>query len=277
MTTLRAPFVPGTDSLLSAAMHPVMREIARTPREALIALDFDGTLAPIVDDPALSRAFPGAIEALAALAGGGVRVAIVTGRDALTVVDLGQLQRVPGLLVSGLHGAQTWSDGQLISLQEPSGLAELRTALPALLGQVDPGVWLEDKGLSLVVHTRRAEDPAGALAVLTEPVTALAVAHGLDVVGGKFVLEIRIPSLSKADAVGRLLEAPTAVAVFCGDDLGDLPAFEALKDWAADGSGRTALAVSVGEAAEVRQAADLVLDSPAELTAILVELAELVV
>jgi len=258
-------------------MHPVLREIARTPREALIALDFDGTLAPIVDDPALSRAFPGAIEALAALAGGGVRVAIVTGRDALTVVDLGQLQRVPGLLVSGLHGAQTWSDGQLISLPEPSGLAELRTALPALLGQIDPGVWLEDKGLSLVVHTRRTEDPAGALAVLTEPVTALAVEHGLDVVGGKFVLEIRIPSLSKADAVGRLLEGPTAVAVFCGDDLGDLPAFEALKDWTAGGSGRTALAVSVGEAAEVRQAADLVLDSPAELTAILVELAELVV
>ena len=258
-------------------MHPVLGEIASRPREALIAVDFDGTLAPIVEDPALARAVPGAIEALAELARGGVRVAIVTGRDALTVVDLGQLQRVPGLQVSGLHGAQTWCDGQLSSLQEPSGLAALRVALPALLDKVDPGVWLEDKRLSLVVHTRRASEPANALAVLTEPVTTLAAEHGLDVVGGKFVLEIRIPSLSKADAVRRLLDAPTRVAVFCGDDLGDLPAFGALKEWAGAGSGRSALAIAVGEVAEVRQAADLVLDSPAELTEILVELADLVV
>ena len=256
-------------------MHPALLEIARTPHEALIALDFDGTLAPIVDDPAQSRAVPGAIEALADLARRGVRVAIVTGRDALTVVDLGQLHRIPGLLVSGLHGAQTWRDGQLSSLEEPGGLAVLRGALPALLGRVDPAVWLEDKKLSLVVHTRRAGDPAGALAVLTEPVTKLAAEQGLDVVGGKLVLEIRIPSLSKADAVRRLLDERTAVAAFCGDDLGDLPAFEALRDWA-KGTGHRGLAIAVGEVSEVRQAADLILDSPAELTAVLVEIAQLV-
>jgi len=63
---------------------------------ALVAVDFDGTLAPIVPDPADSRPVPGAIAALRVLAERGAQVAVVTGRDARTVIELGGLDAIPG-------------------------------------------------------------------------------------------------------------------------------------------------------------------------------------
>ena len=73
----------------------------------LVAVDFaQSTLAPLVDDPATSRPVHGAIEALADLARRGVRTAVITGRDALTAVRLGNFERaVDGLVVEGLYGA----------------------------------------------------------------------------------------------------------------------------------------------------------------------------
>jgi trehalose 6-phosphate phosphatase len=255
------------------ALRPLAEQLATDPSAVLLALDFDGTLSPIVDDPERARAAPLAIEALVDLADRGARIAIVTGRDAATVVELGGLERIPGVLVSGLHGAETWHEGQLLTRDEPAGISALRAVLPPLLDRVDPGVWLEDKRLSLVVHTRRAADPEHSLQILTQPVTALAAEHDLDVVGGKFVLEIRIPALSKADAVSSLLNEHTRAAMFCGDDLGDLPAFEAIRSWAAD-SGHTGVTIAVGEVPQVRTAADLQLDSPEELAELLSDLAD---
>jgi trehalose 6-phosphate phosphatase len=255
------------------ALRPLAEQLATDPSSVLLALDFDGTLSPIVDDPERARAAPTAIEALVDLADRGARIAIVTGRDAATVVELGGLERIPGVLVSGLHGAETWHEGQLLTRDEPAGISALRAVLPPLLDRVDPGVWLEDKRLSLVVHTRRAADPEHSLQILTQPVTALAAEHDLDVVGGKFVLEIRIPALSKADAVSSLLNEHTRAAMFCGDDLGDLPAFEAIRSWAAD-SGHTGVTIAVGEVPQVRMAADLQLDSPEELAELLSDLAD---
>ncbi|MEO6700349.1 MAG: trehalose-phosphatase [Jatrophihabitantaceae bacterium] len=232
---------------------------------ALIALDFDGTLAPIVRDPQAARPVDGVIATLAELAAAGAQVAIVTGRDAHTVLRLGQLQRIGNLVVSGLHGAETWRDGELATLDEPAGLEALRAALPPLL---PAGVWLEDKRLSLVVHTRQAEDPDAALAALTGPVTELVAAHGLDTHPGKQVLEIRLPELSKATALTTLLGPDTTAALFAGDDLGDLPAVEAIRAWSA-GTGRPGCTVAVGEVAQLRAVTDLQLAEPAELAALL--------
>ena len=128
---------------------------ARLP-DALIALDFDGPLAPIVMNPSLSRPVPHVIEALIRLASAGVQVAIVTGRDVETVLRLGDLAEIPGVIVSGVHGAETWHEGQLSTRAEPAGIADLRAQLPPVLVAEDPAVWLEDKRLSLVVHTRQA-------------------------------------------------------------------------------------------------------------------------
>lgn len=240
---------------------------ARLPG-ALIALDFDGTLAPIVNDPSASRPVPGVIDTLAQLARAGAQVAIVTGRDAATVLELGGLRAIPDVIVSGLHGAQTWQGENLQTLDEPPGLHVLRASLPPLLRQIDDRAWLEDKQLSLVVHARQSADPQRVLDELGELLPALVTEQGLELHPGKLVLEIRIADLSKATALERLLGPSTSAALFCGDDLGDLPALAAVSAWAA-ATGRPGLTVAVGELAELRQAADCALDSPAELAALL--------
>jgi trehalose 6-phosphate phosphatase len=235
---------------------------------ALIALDFDGTLAPIVRDPTESRPVRGTVETLTALAENGAQVAIVTGRDALTVLELGQLAGIPRLVVSGLHGAETWQGGQLLTRDEPPGLTSLRRELPELLAQDGQGAWLEDKRLSLVVHTRTATDPERALAALAPRVQALAESEGLEVHPGKLVLEIRIPGLSKATALNALLTGQTTAVLFAGDDLGDLPAVHAIREWA-DATGHPAVTIAVGEVAELAAVTDLAVDSPASLSALL--------
>lgn len=245
-----------------------LAEIAARLPGALVALDFDGTLAPIVADPSAARPVPGVLDTLAGLAAAGAQVAIVTGRDAATVLVLGSLQAIPGVIVSGLHGAETWQQGELHTRDEPAGLAALRTSLPPLLRATDEAVWLEDKRLSLVVHTRRAADPQRALAELGGWLPPLVAEQGLELHPGKLVAEIRIPGLSKASALEQLLTPATSAALFAGDDHGDLPALAAVSAWAA-ATGRPALTVAVGELAELRRTADAAVDSPEELAALL--------
>ena len=236
---------------------------------ALIALDYDGTLSPIVPDPSQARPVAGVVDSLTRLAGKGARIAVVTGRDARTVLELGGLEQVPGLLVSGLHGAESWQDGELHSRDEPPGLAVLRDRLPPLL---PPEVWLEDKRLSLVVHTRRAAEPERALAELSETVPPLAAEQGLEAHPGKQVIEIRIPELSKATALEELLAQQPTAALFAGDDLGDLPAVHAIRRWA-ERTGRPALTIAVGAVPELAATTDAALAGPAELAGLLAELA----
>lgn len=236
---------------------------------ALIALDFDGTLSPIVPDPMQARPVDGVVDTLARLAARGTRIAVVTGRDARTVLELGDLHRIPGVLVSGLHGAEQWQDGELRTRDEPPGLAALRTALPPLL---PAEAWLEDKRLSLVVHARRARQPDAVLAELNRFVPRLAAEHGLEAHPGKLVIEIRIPGLSKATALDELLAGDPAAALFAGDDLGDLPAVQAVRQWAGR-TGRPALTIAVGGVPELAAATDSTLAGPAELAGLLAELA----
>lgn len=244
--------------------------LARHLDGALIALDFDGTLSELVPDPTQARPVAGAVEALVGLAGRGARIAIVTGRDARTVLALGDLARIPDVVVSGLHGAETWQAGRLQTRDEPAGLAELRNLLPPLLPD---DVWLEDKRLSLVLHVRRAKSPESRLVELNRRVPDLVAAHGLEAHPGKQVIEIRIPGLSKATALADLLTDSTPAALFGGDDLGDLPGVGAVRAWA-ERTGRPSLTVAVGAAAELRAVTDLQLDGPADLAALLTDLLE---
>jgi trehalose 6-phosphate phosphatase len=260
---------------------PTAADVAEAIRAALpgalVALDFDGTLAPIVADPAASRPAAGAIEALTALAGAGAQIAIITGRDARTAVGLGGFDAVPGLVVEGNYGAETWQNGELSAPGEPPEIGELRDKLPGVVTAhtPDPAVWIEDKGLSLVVHARRAADPEAAIQALRGPVEELAGQLGLDAHDGRGVLEIRIPGYDKGAALLRLVERfdPPAV-LFGGDDLGDLPAFAAIRDLR--GQGRTAWSVgaSSGEVPELAEAADLHVDGPAGVVSLLAALAE---
>ena len=245
------------------------------PGKALLTFDFDGTLSPIVANPVDARPAAGALSALRRLSAVVGQLAVITGRPAATVVELGDLATVPGVLVEGQYGAERWQEGRLELADPPPGLAEVRAALPATLSGADPGVWVEDKRLALVVHTRRAADPDGSLTAITEPVRQLAAAHGLPVHPGRYVLEIRPAGFDKGGALRRLVaeQRPNAV-VFGGDDVGDLPAFDAVAALRADGTPGLTVASASAETTAVADRADVVLDGPDGVVAWLEALAD---
>jgi trehalose 6-phosphate phosphatase len=245
------------------------------PERALVALDYDGVLAPIVAEPSQAHPAPGALDVLRALAGRVGTLAVVTGRPAAVVVELGGLDAVPGLVVEGQYGAERWEAGTLTTPDEPDGVALARTELPAALAGADPGVWIEDKRLALVVHTRKAAAPEEELARLGSAIRAVAQDAGLEVHPGKLVLELRAPGFDKGAVLRRLVAAASPGAVlFAGDDLGDVPAFSVVASLRADGiPGLSVASVSEGAPAEVTEAADLAVDGPPGVVALLRELA----
>jgi trehalose 6-phosphate phosphatase len=231
-------------------------------RGALIATDFDGTLAPLVPDPQDSRPVDGAIEALARLAQRGAQIAVITGRDAATVVRLGGLAAIPGVIVAGLYGLETWTDGHLETPDTPDAIEQLRQHLPAVVAAgADPDVWIEDKRLSLVVHARKAAEPDAALAELRQSVGTLADTLGLEVHPGADVLELRLPGYDKAGALARLAEGHPAV-LYLGDDLGDLPAFAEIGRLRAAGRTAYSVAVRASGVPQLAGAADVELTDP---------------
>lgn len=237
--------------------------IVTAPGSALIAADFDGTLAPLVPDPADSRLAAGGLDALRSLASVVCRVVIITGRAAATVVELGDLDQVPNLVVYGQYGAERWHDGDVRSVDHPPGIDKVRARLPALVASADPGVWIEDKGLSLVLHTRRTPDPDGQARTLLDPVRDLAEAHGLRATLGRYVVEVRLPGHDKGAALRRAVDEyrPGAV-LFAGDDLGDLPAFDTVRDLRAAGTPGLSVCGASTEAPEIADHADLAVDGP---------------
>jgi trehalose 6-phosphate phosphatase len=238
----------------------VLADLRSRLADAVLALDYDGTLAPIVDRPSEAVPALGAVEVLQALAPRVRALALVTGRPADVVVQLAGLQSVPGLVVLGQYGAQRWSGGTLTSPDELPAVATARAALPQVLAA--EGAELEDKGLSLVVHTRRCADPTGALQRLEAPVTA--AAGGLEVHRGRLVLELRPAGYDKRAALLSLCEPLPAAVLFAGDDLGDLPAYDAVDELRAAGVvGVTVCSGSDEGPAELRARADVVVDGPA--------------
>lgn len=239
--------------------------------DAVVAVDYDGTLAPIVADPARAFPAPGAVEALTALAPHVRTLALVTGRPAAVVVALGGLDAVPGLVVLGQYGAQRWSGGTVTGAEPLPGIAVAREALPALLAA--EGAALEDKGLALVVHTRPSADPAGAQARLDAPLRELAERVGLEVHPGRFVLEVRPPGYDKRGALLSLCDPLPSAVLFAGDDLGDLPAFDAVDELRARGVVSVTVCSASDEGPpELRARADLVVDGPAGVVALLASL-----
>ena len=245
------------------------------PARALVALDYDGVLAPIVAEPTRAWPAPGAIEVLRRLAGRVGTLAVVTGRPAAVAVELGGLDSVPGLVVEGQYGAERWQAGSLSTPPEPAAVTAARSRLAAVLADAgaDPGVWVEDKRLALVVHTRRAAAPDGELARLAPVVGPLADELGLEVHPGKMVLELRPPGFDKGGVLRRLAEqARPGAVLFAGDDLGDLPAFAAVERLRAAGIPGVTVASASPEAAEVVARADIAVAGPAGVVALLAAL-----
>ena len=246
------------------------------PRRALIATDFDGTLAPIVADPRAARALPGAVPALRRLAPAVGTLAVITGRPAADAVAYGGLDAVPGLIVLGHYGWQRWQDGALAGPDTPPAVEAAREALPGVLSRAGApaGTWVEDKVHALAVHTRRTADPDAALGVLRGPLDDLAARLGLAAEPGRMVIELRAPGVDKGTALTALARERAAdPVVFCGDDLGDLPAFAAVRALRAEGILGCTVAAASTESPQVANAADLVVAGPDGIVALLAAIA----
>jgi len=219
---------------VSEGLRELAADTARRP--LLVALDFDGTLAPLVDDPSASRALPGASAALAGLvalpASARVHVALVSGR---ALGDLHTLAQAPvGTYLIGSHGAERARvtafglDRDVVQLDDDAAdrLASLGAEVAAVARGRD-GVWVETKPTAVVVHTRLAPDDVAAVAE-AEALT-VGARLGSNVLHGKDVVEISVLHASKGDALTALrTELGAQVVVYVGDDVTDEHAFAAL-------------------------------------------------
>lgn len=225
-----------------------LARIAETPRETAILLDVDGVLAPIVTAPG-DAAVPEETRAeLRRLHARYALVACISGRpadDARRVVGLDELTYV------GEHGLEL----------EPEAAAwsERLRRFAATVPWED----VERKPLTVSFHYRRAGSESAARELL-EGVAERARADGLVARFGRKVLELRPPlDANKGTAVRHLLdEHGLTRALYAGDDTTDLDAFTALE--------RIELGVRVAVASpegppQLREAADVVVDGPAEL------------
>ena len=255
--------------------------IVADPGTALVVTDFDGTLSPLVDDPADSRPADGALEVLARLSGPLRQVALLTGRPALVVTELSGVSGYPGLerlLVLGLYGLERYdaSTGSVSSADVPPGVAVVRARLPEVLAAAGwPDAYIEDKGSSLAVHTRRLLDPQLAWAGLHEPLAALASEQGLWLEPGNLVLELRPPGVDKGTALRALVESTGARSVlYAGDDLGDLAAYDAVQALRTEGVAGVLVGARSSGVAPLTDRADIVVDDPAGVVTVLTALAD---
>lgn len=248
------------------------------PREALVAFDYDGTLAPIVEDPADARAHPEVVEGLVALSARVGLVAIVTGRPAAQAVELGRFESagLERLVVLGHYGVERWdaATSSLHTAEPPAGLERVRGELAGLLASLDlSDADVEDKGLSVAVHVRRLKDPAAAFAKLEQPLRELAADTGLAAEPGRYVIELRPTGMDKGRALRSLVdEAGARTVAFTGDDLGDLPAFEEVGRLRADGVAGLLVCSGSAEVTALAEQADLVVDGSEGVAAFIADL-----
>ena len=258
--------VGSSGSGLRRGLRDALATLAATPR-LLIALDFDGTLAPEVDDPEKARATPearAAVERLIELPR--TRVALVSGRS---LQDLEQVASFDDrVLLVGSHGIELRLDEPDDVLDLDEGEREQLDVLGQVLDQIADtldSVWIEEKPAGFALHTRLATERHSRFAHLVAVNELKAEAPDAKVRLGKNVIEFSVRSTTKGEAVEHLRRYTRASAVFyAGDDVTDEDAFVALT---ADDLG-----VKSGDGPT---AADHRVAGPAEVAAVLTLLATL--
>ena len=227
------------------------------PATAALLFDFDGTLAAIVEDPSSAAPTEGVIALLEGLAGRFGRVAVVSGRARSFLAD----RFGPSIDLSGLYGLETRigareADHPEAGSWRPAIADAAASAVEALPGTVT----VESKGLSLTIHFRREPADEGAV---RRWALRTAKSSGLEVRDAKASVELHPPlPVDKGTSVAALTDGSRTV-VYVGDDLGDLPAFEALDDLRSEGVDAMKVATGSEELPEdVARAADLVVDGP---------------
>lgn len=241
-----------------------MRVLRRDPARTAILVDFDGTLAPIVDDPASAVPLPGVPEALVALQGRYRVVGVISGRPVRYLQTA-----LPGVAtLVGLYGLEELHDGVAVTVGDAE---RWRAVIDDLARQASdelpPGVGVEHKGLSLTLHVRQQANLAASVDAWA---AAAAARTGLEVRGARMSAELHPPvDADKGTVVRGLLDGVTT-ACFIGDDVGDGPAFDALDVLATAGGTAVRWVVESSELdAGLRARADGLLAGPSEVLEVL--------
>jgi trehalose 6-phosphate phosphatase len=232
-------------------VEDALARLSEDPALAAVLLDVDGTLAPIVVRPELAEVPAETRAEVGRLAERYALVACISGRSG---EDARRLVGVEGVVYVGVHGLELAPEAE-----------RWRETLRPFAQLEWP--WLEDKGLTVALHWREAPDEQAARAEL-ESIAERAEEAGLEARWGRKVLELRPPiRADKGTAVRALLkERGLRRALYAGDDTTDLDAFRGL-----DGL-EVAIRVAVASAEAppgLREAADMVVASPAELLELL--------
>lgn len=236
--------------------------------ECALFFDFDGTLAPVEDDPDAVQPVPEVMDSLDALAAVVSRVAIVSARPVSFLRErFASLQHVD---LYGLYGLEVLHEGEVVT--EPAALpwgpvmAELadraRAELPA-------GTLIEYKRLSVALHYRTAPELA---ATVERWGREQAERLGMRVQMGRMVIELKPP----VDRDKGMVISEGVLSLDCawyfGDDMSDVKAFDALRAREAVDPNFVGMCVAVANpetGAEVSNAADLTLESPHAVAAFL--------
>ncbi|MDN6378254.1 MAG: hypothetical protein L0K10_04845 [Brevibacterium aurantiacum] len=242
---------------------------------ALIALDFDGVLAPLQDNPELSRMLPESAQAIAGLSIlPATRVALVSGRD---VTTLRRLADPPvGVWLVGSHGAEVElgsSSVPEVSMTSPEVSTEEQQMLTAIDAHIesfeldlsagsgsevrsgsdiqtgsdmrtgsDTEVRVERKPFSRTVHTRGLDEEF-ASALHAHVIAVQAEYPGIRVIEGHDITELAVKTATKGDGLRSLIAAGSPSAVlYLGDDVTDEDAFAELENLT------TSLSIKVGPA-----------------------------
>jgi trehalose 6-phosphate phosphatase len=259
-----------------ARLPALLQPLAAEPRRSALFLDFDGTLAAIVEDPTGARPLPGVPDLLAELARSFALVAVISGRPTAFLADV--LGPPPRVMLAGLYGLERALHGpahERWAAGVDAVVAEAQATAPA-------GVYVEPKGLTVTLHWRRAPEHRDWVLAFAARQHA---ERGLVVHEGRHERELRPPlDVDKGTVVRALVAehdaaaAPLRAAAAFGDDIGDLPAFAALDDLrAADGAPLRTVrvaAVDTESPPAVAAAADLSVAGAVGAVALLHQLAE---
>jgi trehalose-phosphatase len=253
------------DRGLSELVLDALQRLASNP-VLLIACDYDGTLAPIVDDPGAAKPCRESVAALRALASmPDTHVAVVSGRS---LRDLATLSRLPDEIhLIGSHGSE-FDVGFALGIPEAARRLhiEIDDALEILIREF-PGASLEHKPASTTMHVRgvAADRVDSAIRAAIEGPGMFPGAH---VKLGKMVVEIAVVETNKGAAIDAVRQQVSAdAAIFVGDDVTDEDAFAVMRG--------PDMSVKVGEGESVANHRVGNPDDVARLLAVLVQFRKL--
>jgi trehalose 6-phosphate phosphatase len=260
------PSDPGIDrpSRPRTAAAAIPLTVARVADSAFF-FDFDGTLAPIADDPHGVQPVAGVLDAITELARRVRRVVIVSARPAPFLVE--RFGELPGVSLYGLYGLEVHRNGSTETNPAALPYADRMVELAELARvELPSSVLVEFKGLSVALHYRTVPALAG---VVQAWAAEQRERHQLAAQHGRMVVELKPPvSRNKGNVVLDETADGVTCAWYFGDDVSDLAAFAALDEREARDPGFLGVRVAVTNletGADLAAAADFRLESPVDV------------